>query len=141
MTVGQKILKANGFYLMFFAVGGLVMDIAGVFFGAGPEARIVHPVVTGWPPEGVGFIEAHGLALILGSAFWRLPSRRGWHLTAAATGVLLGTSNLVFWNIFTAAQILAAGYITTSLHWIFAILQIGAAVTAESRKELARTLA
>jgi hypothetical protein len=51
---------------------------------------------------------------------------RSWHFTAAAIHVLLGTCNLVFWQIFPAANMLAGGYITTSLHWIFVVLQLAA---------------
>lgn len=47
--------------------------------------------------------------------------------------MLLGTANLVFWPIFLAAQILPVGYITTWLHWLFAGLQLFAAVYVNVR--------
>jgi hypothetical protein len=47
--------------------------------------------------------------------------------------MLLGTANLVFWQIFITDDILAAGYSTTSLHWLFAVLQLLAA-TAPARE-------
>ena len=53
---------------------------------------------------------------------------RSWHLTAVAVHVLLGTANLVFWQIFVAIDFLAMGYITTGLHWLFVVLQLIAAV-------------
>ena len=55
---------------------------------------------------------------------------RSWHLTAAAVHLLLGTANLVFWDIFVAGDALIAGYVTTSLHWLFVGLQLFAATTA-----------
>jgi hypothetical protein len=61
---------------------------------------------------------------------WRAEPLRSWHLTAAAVHALLGTANLVFWQIFIAADMLAGGYITTSLHWLFVALQLCAAVAA-----------
>jgi hypothetical protein len=100
------------------------MDVRGIFFSLGPESY----VVAGRPYAGVGFIEAHGLALIIGILLVRAEPLRLWHLTAAGVHLLLGTANLVFWQIFTVADILAAGYITTSLHWLFAMLQLLAAV-------------
>jgi len=43
--------------------------------------------------------------------------------------VLLGASNLVFWPIFVAADALWAGYVTTTLHWTFVVLQLSAAAS------------
>lgn len=82
------------------------------------------------PDSTIGFVEAHGLALIMGVLLWRAAASRSWHMTAAAVHVLLGTANLVFWPIFTHADMLAAGYITTSLHWLFVGLQLLAATAA-----------
>jgi hypothetical protein len=58
---------------------------------------------------------------------------RSWHLTAAAVHVLLGAANLVFWQIFIAADMLAVGYITTALHGLFVALQLLAATAAKDR--------
>jgi hypothetical protein len=58
---------------------------------------------------------------------WRAAPERSWHLAAAAIHVLLGTANLVFWQIFVAGDMLATGYVTTSLHWLFVALQLAAA--------------
>jgi hypothetical protein len=85
------------------------------------------------PYAAVGFIEAHGLALILAITLWRMMPARSWHLTAAAMEVLLGTSNLAFWQIFVAADILAVGYVTTGLHWAFVALQLLAALPSGAR--------
>jgi hypothetical protein len=53
--------------------------------------------VLGRPGGRIGFIEAHGLALIIGVPLWQAAPLRIWHLTAAAVHLLLGTANLVFW--------------------------------------------
>jgi hypothetical protein len=110
----------------------LTLDIPGVFFGKGPlGATGVHA-----PQAGIGFIEAHGLALILAILMWRATSAgswrvtagsRAWHVTAAAIHVLLGSANLVAWEFFVSTDSLAAGYITTSLHWLLVALQLLAA--------------
>ena len=44
--------------------------------------------------------------------------------------VVLGSANLVFWQMFIAADVLAVGYVTTTLHALFAVLQLGAAAMA-----------
>jgi hypothetical protein len=123
------VLRANAIYLVLAAIGGLRADVLGIFFSQGHVGR----VVSAAPFAGIGFIEAHGLALILGVVLWRAAPLRSWHLTAVAIHLLLGTANLVFWQIFVAADMLAVGYITTSLHWLFVILQLVAAATARTR--------
>ena len=45
---------------------------------------------------------------------------------------LLGIANLAFWQIFIAADMLMVGYVTTSLHWLFAASQVIAARAAPS---------
>ena len=46
--------------------------------------------------------------------------------------MLLGTSNLVFWEMFVAADALAVGYVSTILHWMFVIAQLAAAVGGDA---------
>lgn len=66
-TMRQRILRANALYLLVASIGGLLMDIAGAFFARGPESQIlaIQPVTA------IGFLEAHGLALIIGVLLWR----------------------------------------------------------------------
>ena len=100
----------------------------GIFFGLGPVARVVAEA----PYAGLGFIEAHGLAFILGILMWRAQPARGWHLAAAAIHVLLGTANLVFWQLFIVSDMLLVGYVTTALHGLFVVLQMSAAISART---------
>lgn len=119
-------LRANAVFLIVAASWGMCVGLLGAFAGIGPQSAIVAAA----PHSVIGFVEAHGLALILGVLLWRAEPLRSWHLTAAAVHVLLGTANLVFWQIFIAADMLTGGYITTSLHWLFVALQLGAAFVA-----------
>jgi hypothetical protein len=122
-AIRQMILRGNALYLFVASVAGFRTDVLGIFFGRGAASHLV----AGAPHAGIGFIEAHGLACILGVLLWRAEPQRLWHLTGAAIHLLLGTANLVFWQLFIAADILWVGYVTTSLHWIFAVLQLCAA--------------
>ena len=124
-SLRQLVLRANALYLGIAATGGLITDVRGIFLEHGPVGR----VVAAAPHAGIGFVEAHGLALIIGVLLWRAVPSRAWHLTAAAVHLLLGTANLMFWQIFSAADTLATGYITTLLHWLFVVLQLYAAAT------------
>ena len=129
----QFILRANAVFLLIGASWGMWADLAGAFFAAGPQRTILSAA----PHAAIGFVEAHGLAFIIGVLLWRAEPVRLWHLTAAAVHVLLGTCNLVFWQIFITADALLMGYVTTSLHWTFVALQLLAASSAgrESRSQ------
>jgi hypothetical protein len=136
-SMRQLILRANAVYIGGAAITALLLwDVPGIFFGVGPQARLL----ANAPHTGIGFIEAHGLALILSVLLWRAAPERSWHLTALAVEVLLGTANLVFWQIFVAADVLAAGYITTSLHWIFAVLQLLASMPPRNVRRIGRDI-
>ncbi|WP_063799885.1 hypothetical protein [Bradyrhizobium jicamae] len=122
----QILLRANATFLLAASAGGFASDVRGIFFGLGPVAHVVAEA----PYAGIGFIEAHGLAFILGILMWRAQPARGWHLAAVAIHVLLGTANLVFWQLFIAADMLVVGYVTTALHGLFVVLQMSAAISA-----------
>lgn len=128
MTIAMRhvILRANATFLLAASAGGFASDVRGIFFGLGPVARLVAEA----PYAGLGFIEAHGLAFILGILMWRALPARGWHLAAAAIHALLGTANLVFWQLFIVSDMLLVGYVTTALHGLFVVLQMSAAITA-----------
>jgi hypothetical protein len=127
VTWRKNILRANGAYLMLAStVGILTTDIPGIYFKLGPQSRLLTA-----PYAGIGFLEAHGLAFIIGVLLWRAAPARSWHITALAAQALLGISNLLFWQIFPATDSMVAGYIFTSLHWIFVSLQLAAALTFE----------
>jgi hypothetical protein len=125
-TIRRAILRANAVYIGAAASAAFVFDVRGVLYGLGPQGRILASV----PYAGISFIEAHGLALILAVLLWRAAPVRAWHLTAVAMEVLLGTSNLVFWQLFVATDALAMGYVTTTLHWMFVFSQLLAATSA-----------
>ena len=126
ITKRQLLLRANSFFLSKAAIGGLATDVLGIIFARGPQASLIASA----PHAGIGFIEAHGLALILGVLLWRAAPSRAWHLAAVAVHVLLGTANVVFWQVFVDSGLLSVGYISTSLHVAFAVLLAWAAATS-----------
>jgi hypothetical protein len=138
MAMRRLILRANALYLGIAAAVSLAfMDFPGIYFGTGPEGR----VLNGAWGAGVGFVEAHGLALIISVLLWRAVPARSWHVTGASVGALLGTCNLVFWQVFIDTDALAMGYITTSLHWTFAFAQFFAAIGAGDHQRIGRPFA
>jgi hypothetical protein len=123
-TVRQFILRANALYIGIAGCAGVIFDIRGVLYGLGPQGRALADA----PYAGIGFVEAHGLAVILAVVLWRARPERAAHLTALAVVALLGTANLAFWQVFVAMDALTMGYVTTALHWTFAALNLAAAV-------------
>jgi hypothetical protein len=127
----RAILKANAAFLgLFGTVAFFMLDVRAIWFDSGPQAAILR----GEPAAGVGFLEAHGLAVVLAVWFWRWgcaasPDPAG-HLTAAVVHAFLGTCNIALWRIFVVADVLALGYVSTALHIAFAVAQVVAARSA-----------
>ena len=137
VKIRRFILRANAVYLGLGALGGLfLMDIPGIVLGRGPAA----PILAIAPNAGIGLVEAHGLAFILSMLLWRAAPGRSWHVTGAVIGLLLGTANLVFWQIFIDGNVLAMGYVTTALHWTFAAVQSAIAILGTEDADDSRAL-
>lgn len=126
----RHVLRADAAFLGLASISGLMADVIGVTLGLGPQG----PFLSVTPSAAVGFIEAHGLALIVGLLFWRAAPTQSWHLSAAAVHLLLGTVNLAFWRFFVAGDMLAVGYVTTLLHILFVLLQLYAVLDAQAAR-------
>jgi hypothetical protein len=129
MMSRQALLRTNALYLLVAATGGMCADLAGAFVGYGPLAK----VLVAAPDAAIGFVEAHGLALIFGCLLWHAEPSRKWHLTAAMIHGLLGTANIAFWQLFITTDTLPMGYVTTSLHALFFTLQLAASSTPRTQ--------
>ncbi|MET3522805.1 hypothetical protein [Mesorhizobium abyssinicae] len=119
---GNLLIRVNAGFLILASAGGLATDIAGSFFGRGAEAILLADA----PGTGIGFIEAHGLALIIGVTLSRIAYSRTWHAFLAAVHMLLGTANLLFWQFFIAADVLVVGYVITAAHFLFVVAHLAA---------------
>jgi hypothetical protein len=127
-NVRHLILRANALYIGVAGFAGMIFDIRGVLYGLGPQGR----ALANAPYAGIGFVEAHGLAVILAVLLWRAKPERSAHFTAAAVVALLGTANLAFWQAFIAMDALVMGYVTTALHWTFVVLNLAAALNVNA---------
>jgi hypothetical protein len=120
----RVLLRVNAVFLFVAALGAWVTaDFPASFSGSGP----LGPLIAHQPALGLGFIEAHGLAIILGVLLWRAASTISWHLTAAAIHLLLGSCNVIFWQFFIATDTLLMGWVTTVMHGLLFVLQSFAA--------------
>jgi hypothetical protein len=122
------VLRANALYIGVAGFAGLLFDIRGILYGLGPQGKLLESA----PHAGIGFVEAHGLAVILAIVVWNQAPARWTHLAALAMAVLLGTANLAFWEMFVATGALTVGYVTTTLHWTFVAAQSAAWISAKS---------
>jgi hypothetical protein len=77
---------------------------------------------TGIPMAGVGFVDAHELALVAGILLWSARPRACWHLAAAAVHLLFAAANVAHWEYFVSAHIVAVGWMTTAAHVLFVVL-------------------
>jgi hypothetical protein len=87
-------------------------------------------------PLAVGVVEAHGLAIIIAILLFRYASaadRRTGHWLGMMAHSLMGTANLIFWQVFLNANQLPIGYITTSYHWIFVAVHLLILMRAETK--------
>lgn len=122
----QRVLKANGLYLILASLIGIsAMDIPAIFLKRGPETMSLTT-----PSTGVGFLEAHGLALLLGVLLWQATAQPFWHKVALAVQLLLGLGHLAFREIFSLTESFSTGYVFTSFHWLFIALQMMALQSA-----------
>jgi hypothetical protein len=127
VSLRRLLLRANAVFLIAAAVGAWVTaDFPASFSGSGP----LGPLIAHQPALGIGFVEAHGLAIILGVLLWRAASTTSWHLTAVAIHLLLGTCNVIFWQLFVATNTLPMGWITTVIHGLLVVLHSFAAWSA-----------
>ena len=115
----RYVLRADALFLGLASTSALHADVLGAAFGLGP----LGPVFAAVPHAAIGFVEAHGLALIIGVLLWRAAPAPSWHGTAMAVHLLLGAANLVFWPLFGAAGMVGVGVVATALHGLFTLLQ------------------
>ena len=76
---------------------------------------------------GIGFGEAHELALIAGLLLASASPRRCWHLAAAGVHALLAAANLAHWSTLVADGSATVAVATMAVHGAFAVLQAAAA--------------
>lgn len=94
----RLVMLIDGGFLAVVGAVQVTLELAGHFFGAGPLAPVFDQ-----SPYSIGWVEAHGLAVLTGALFLLVGAsdrRRYWHAYALAVHVLLGGANLLFWSSF-----------------------------------------
>jgi hypothetical protein len=130
----RKILKFHGFFLT--GLGGMacVNSIVGFNFSKGPFQFLGANEVAA-----VGFIEAYGLACLLGFGLMIAAKKSyhySWHLMGAAIHLFLFLVNVSFWHLYEPLNLKMAGLIATAFHFCLIILEVNCFIN-EKRNEFA----
>ncbi len=110
----QILLLINGGALAVVGAAQVSLELLSYYAGVGIYGPRFHnsPYVVGW-------VEAHGLAALIGVSFIAVGAFDGgrrWHVVALCVHLLLGTANLVFWSHFSAFGMVGAGIVATTGH-------------------------
>ena len=117
----RTVLNFNGGFLTLVGGAQIVFELLSHFIGIGPWGNIF-----AHSPYTIGFVEAHGLALLIGLLLIRVAApnpQPHWHLFAIGVHLLLGGANLLFWDSFVQFGLVAPAFIATVLHGVFLIAQ------------------
>jgi len=131
-TARRRLFIANGLFLV--VVGGVqvVFELLAYYAGTGPYGYIFEE-----SPYAIGWVEAHGLAFIVGMLLLAVAARdlrRFWHILAAAVHALLGTANLMFWDSFVDFGMVPMGIAATVVHFVLVAAHVGAFVVSRQRE-------
>jgi hypothetical protein len=118
----KTILRIDGIFLMVMGTMAAITDIIGYYSGNGPFGRIYFQNnIT------IGGFEAHSLAIILGIILFIKSKASDAHFfnkIAVAIHLVLGVSNLVWFDIFFETGSISMGYTSTIAHFTLVLLNI-----------------
>lgn len=117
----KTILILNGLFLGLTGFSQMIFELLSHYRGVGPLGSIFTD-----SPYTIGFFEAHGFAVLTGLLVFgvmRRDMKPHWHLYLALVSLLLGGSNLLFWDSFAEVGLVTAGIIATAVHIVFLVLQ------------------
>jgi hypothetical protein len=112
--VRDTLLLIDGVFLA--VVGGVqvTFELLSYYAGAGPLGDIFDQ-----SPYTIGWVENHGLALLIGLLLLTVAVRDGrrfWHGFALAVHFLLALANVMFWSGFVAFDLVPLGIAATAAH-------------------------
>ena len=122
-----RLLQYNAAFLMLMGGGAAVADAIGHFYAKGPLAKVMFGA-----PLAISSFEAHLLAALFGLVLYhgsQQPERRPFHSLAAVIHIILGGSNLLFFErAFGSLDMRLFGVVITACHFAFVLVQTLAAL-------------
>jgi hypothetical protein len=116
------LLRLNGAFLTIVGGTQVVFELLSHYADAGPYAGVFTD-----SPYTIGWVENHGLALLIGILVLAVATRdgrRSWHAFLLAVHLLLGTANLLFWDSLLAFDKVWMGAGATVVHAGFALAHL-----------------
>lgn len=117
----QSVMLADGAFLTIIGAAQVTFELVGYYTGRGPLGRVFED-----SPYTIGWVENHGLALVIGTLFLVVAGhdgRRFWHGFGLAVHVLLAGANLMFWSSFDHFDVVPLGVAATAAHVLFVAVQ------------------
>lgn len=122
MPQSRKFLLLHGIILCTLGSVALLKSITGLKFSLGAFAFLSQNEVAA-----VGFIEAYGLAAMLGLALIvaaKFYYGHFWHFYGALIHIFLFCINLLFWHLYAPLGLVVVGRIATSMHFVLSAIEL-----------------
>ena len=113
-------LRVDSGFLLLAGVFGLVCDILSYRSGTGPFGTTFFQ-----NPTVIGVVEAHALAVLTAVTLWYCSQQqagRFGHWLGLSTHLVLGGSNIIWFEVFSRVQAEAQGVAVTVVHFLFVTL-------------------
>ena len=111
------VLRVDAAFLSVAGLFGLVSDLQSYASGGGPFGQTFYQ-----NPTVIGVVEAHSLAVLTAAILWFLSTHhtgRFGHWVAVVAHVVMGGSNIVWFEVFTRVQAETQGIAVTVVHFAF----------------------
>ncbi len=118
----KNLFQINAGFLLIVGGAMCIADYVGYRTGLGPLGTMLHG-----SDLAVGMQEAHGLAFLFGLTLliYAVPDMRPpWHLICAGIHILLGGSNLIYWNGIVRYGITSPEIVITAIHGLLALAHL-----------------
>ena len=128
--IRTRIMIIDGVFLTLVGTAQVILELLAHFLGVGP-----YTAVFDRSAYTIGWVEAHGLAAMIGVVFLVVGARerrRFWHGFALAVHLLLGAANLLFWQSFVDFATTPLGVVGTLAHVLFATAQAWSLVVSRT---------
>ena len=117
-TTGSIVLRGDALFLAVAGVFGLVSDLRSYGTGSGSFGRTFYQ-----NPTVIGVVEAHSLAVLIAVSVWFLAhTPRFGHWVALVAHTIMGTSNIIWFDVFRNVNAETQGVAVTVVHFVFVIL-------------------
>ena len=120
IDVRRTTLRVDAVFLMLAGVFGLVADILSYRSGVGPFGTTFFQ-----NPTVIGVVEAHALAVLTAVTLWYCSQQQAstfGHWVGLSAHLVLGGSNIIWFEVFSRVQAEAQGVAVTVVHFLFVAL-------------------